>query len=185
MPTIYSTESDGDLEHGFEHVEHSNIRGTFYAGRTFGKQDLASRLTDIEPNEAVEAADQLGQKTAAEAPMVKDLPPPPKNRREMLRHRFAKEFQEAETQHMQTHVQASSFTEVPRDQSRDSAKLASMWVYTYKSDQDGRVSRFKARLVIRGDMEPKTAEDVYAATLAARSFRVLMALTAKYDLETA
>jgi hypothetical protein len=96
-----------------------------------------------------------------------------------------KQFQEAEAEHMQTHKQAGSFTETPKGEARDSIKLGSMWVYTYKADQDGRLAKFKARLVIRGDMEPKTAEDVYAATLAARSFRVLMALTAKYDLESA
>lgn len=179
-PTIYSSEPDREQEQAFEHVEHNTIRGSFYAGRTIGKRDIAARLESLDRSEGLEEAAKR-----PDATLIKDLPPPPKNRREMLRHRFMKEFQEAEREHMQTHKQAESFTEVPKEDARSSVKLSSMWVYTYKADQDGKLVKFKARLVIRGDMEPKTAEDVYAATLAARSFRVLMALTAKYDLDSA
>jgi hypothetical protein len=59
-----------------------------------------------------------------------------------------------------------------------------MWVYTYKFDKHGRFQKCKARLVVRGDQQRGLrTEDTYAATLAARSFRVLMAIAAKFDLE--
>jgi hypothetical protein len=182
-PTIYSVASDQEEDRLFQHVEHNTFRGCFYAGRMIGKQDIASKLSALDLDEVANLSATTEPTT--DAPFVKDLPPCPKNRREMLRHRYAKEFQEAEVEHMQTHREADSFAKVPKNKAKSSTKLGSMWVYTYKPDQDGRLAKFKARLVIRGDMEPKTAEDVYAATLAARSFRVLMALTAKYDLETA
>lgn len=41
----------------------------------------------------------------------------------------------------------------------------------------------KARLVVRGDQQINRTEDLYAATLAIRSFRLLMSIVARFDLE--
>nr|XP_036577167.1 reverse transcriptase domain protein [Colletotrichum truncatum]KAF6784079.1 reverse transcriptase domain protein [Colletotrichum truncatum] len=58
------------------------------------------------------------------------------------------------------------------------------WVFTYKLDQDGYLDRCKARICVRGDLQAKhPLEQTYAATLAARTFRVAMALAAEFDLE--
>src|SRR5436305_13285615 len=59
-----------------------------------------------------------------------------------------------------------------------------MWVYIYKFDKHGRFQKCKAQLVVRGDQQKGLrTEDTYAATLAARSFRVFMAIAARFDLE--
>ena len=58
------------------------------------------------------------------------------------------------------------------------------WVFTYKLDSDGYLLRYKARICIRGDLQPVTEQDTYAATLAIKIFRFLMALTAAFDLDT-
>jgi hypothetical protein len=57
------------------------------------------------------------------------------------------------------------------------------WVFKYKFDKHGFLQKFKARLCVRGDLQPYSHKETYAATLAGRSFRVLMAITAKFDLE--
>ncbi|KAF7567672.1 hypothetical protein PtrM4_142630 [Pyrenophora tritici-repentis] len=57
-----------------------------------------------------------------------------------------------------------------------------MWVFTYKFDEDGLLYKYKARLVVRGDLQEDWG-DTYAATLAARVFRFLMALTAAFGLK--
>jgi hypothetical protein len=57
------------------------------------------------------------------------------------------------------------------------------WVFTYKFDTDGYLDRFKARICVRGDLQPVSNQDNYAATLAAKVFRSLMAITAIFDLE--
>jgi hypothetical protein len=58
------------------------------------------------------------------------------------------------------------------------------WVFTYKFNQDGYLIKYKARIVVRGDLQPKGSLDsTYAATLAAKSFRALMAFAAEHDLE--
>ena len=57
-----------------------------------------------------------------------------------------------------------------------------MWVFTYKFDKDGYLLKYKARLVVRGDLQAQYG-DTYAATLAARLFRALMALACAFSLK--
>ena len=59
--------------------------------------------------------------------------------------------------------------------------LPLMWVFTYKFDEDGYLYKYKARLVVRGDLQDDWG-DTYAATLAARVFRLLMAIAAAFGL---
>ena len=59
------------------------------------------------------------------------------------------------------------------------------WVFTYKIDADGFLTRCRSRIVVRGDLqEESTILSTYAATLAARSFRIACAIAAHFDLET-
>ncbi|KAJ3558539.1 hypothetical protein NPX13_g9684 [Xylaria arbuscula] len=65
----------------------------------------------------------------------------------------------------------------------------SCWEATFNSGRLCTTESFhgmpcKARLVIRGDQQPySSSEETYASTLAGRSFRTLMAIAAKFDLE--
>ena len=57
-------------------------------------------------------------------------------------------------------------------------------VYTYKFNKHKVLQKCKARLVVRGDQEIRSLhKDTYAATLARKSLRVLMAIAACFDLE--
>ena len=56
------------------------------------------------------------------------------------------------------------------------------WVFKYKLDSDGYLQKLKAKLCVRGDLRI-TEEETYAATLAARIFRALMAVAAAFNLE--
>ncbi|KAM4064418.1 reverse transcriptase (RNA-dependent DNA polymerase) [Hirsutella rhossiliensis] len=49
---------------------------------------------------------------------------------------------------------------------------------------DTFLPNLRPRLCVRGDLQQLGDKDTYAATLAGRSFRILMAITAKFDLET-
>jgi hypothetical protein len=66
--------------------------------------------------------------------------------------------------------------------SADGEVLLLMWVFTYKTDGDGYLSRFRARLVVRGDLQAPL-DNTYAATLAIRNFRALIAIANYFDLE--
>jgi hypothetical protein len=57
------------------------------------------------------------------------------------------------------------------------------WVFKYKFDTNGYLKKFKARICVRGDLQ-STEQNMYAATLTARTFRALMAISAMFDLET-
>jgi len=57
------------------------------------------------------------------------------------------------------------------------------WVFTYKFDSDSYLTRFKARILVRRDLEPVSPEETRAITLAHRSFRTIMALVAAFDLD--
>lgn len=56
------------------------------------------------------------------------------------------------------------------------------WIFKYKFDEQEYLLKYKARLCARGDKQ-HTEQDTYAATLAIRIFRALMALAAAFDLE--
>ncbi len=49
------------------------------------------------------------------------------------------------------------------------------WVFTYKIDFDEYLIKYKARIVIRDDLQNvDNAQNMYAATLAAKFFRMMM-----------
>ena len=87
---------------------------------------------------------------------------------------------------MCSHEVKQSWEEVSRhdEQVKDNQILDSMWVYVYKLNKTGHLVKCKARLVVRGDQQQKTlAEENHAATLAARSFRKVLATAARFDLK--
>jgi len=43
--------------------------------------------------------------------------------------------------------------------------------------------KYKARLVVRGDLQPKQDKDIYIVTLVVRVFRFLIAVLVYFDLE--
>ncbi|KAI0997605.1 hypothetical protein K3495_g10583 [Podosphaera aphanis] len=57
-----------------------------------------------------------------------------------------------------------------------------MWVFSYKTGEDGFLASFKARLLVRGDLQ-EPLENTYAATLAIRNFCALIAVANYFDLE--
>ncbi|KAE8548982.1 hypothetical protein EYB25_009365 [Talaromyces marneffei] len=116
--------------------------------------------------------------------LVRDLPPAPKTHRDVESHPLGLLFQKAEIGHLDSHDPAGSWTEVPQSEAQEKQILDCMWVYVYKADKKGRLVKCKARLVARGDQEKEDdMRDTYAATLAARSFRTLMSICARFGLE--
>jgi hypothetical protein len=63
----------------------------------------------------------------------------------------------------------------------DAEILPLMWVYTNKFDDDVYFLKDKARLVVRGDLQVHWG-DIYAATLAAKTFRTLIEMATKFGL---
>lgn len=59
------------------------------------------------------------------------------------------------------------------------------WVYKTKTDEEGNISKYKARLVIKGCAQKKGIdyEEVYSPVIRYTSLRYLLALATKYDLD--
>jgi hypothetical protein len=119
-------------------------------------------------------------------PHRSQLPPLPTYRTKLEDHPMGEMFQEAERAHLASHQEMRSWSEVPLKKIKLTGQqiLDCMWVYTYKLDKHHRLLKCKARLVVRGDQQRNiTSQDTYAATLASRSFRMMMAIAAHYDME--
>ena len=56
-------------------------------------------------------------------------------------------------------------------------------MFDYKFTAEGFLDRLKARLVVCGDQMWWGSNDTYAATLAAKSFRLLLTVIAYFNLE--
>lgn len=121
----------------------------------------------------------------ARSPLHRDelVRPPPDNWRELQNHPAAELFTKAAHLELQTLIAKGTWQEMDRD-AVDSRLLPLRWVFTYKWDKDGFLERGKARICVRGDLQPvNTLQSTYAATLAARSFRIAIAMAAQFDLE--
>ena len=75
-----------------------------------------------------------------------------------------------------------TFKIVPKEEASNEQILLLKWVFKYKLDSDGYLQKLKARLCVYRDLQI-TEEETYAATLAARIFRALMAIAAVFNLE--
>ena len=113
------------------------------------------------------------------------MPPEPRGFKELAKHPYCEFFKTAMVTEIEGLKRKNTWTEVSLDDAVKANKkpIPTMWVYKYKFDEHGWLLKFKARLVARGDLQ-LTNMDTFAATLAARLFRFLMAITAAFDLET-
>jgi hypothetical protein len=113
-----------------------------------------------------------------------DLPAAPKFWNQLRTHPHRVGFQAAATKEITDLRKQETFTSV-LDSSVRSFVIPLMWVFTYKFDDNGYLVKYKARLVVRGDLQRYSIHDeTYAATLASKTFRALMAITAYFDLDT-
>ena len=58
------------------------------------------------------------------------------------------------------------------------------WVFRYKIDEDGYLKSFRSRICVRGDLQPPSDRDTYAATFASKSLCILLVLIARWNLES-
>ena len=123
--------------------------------------------------------------TSSPARLHRDtLPAEPKHYGQLASHPHAAGFHLAIQTEITSLKNKGTWREIPIEQAVQSIPIIpTMWVFKYKFDEDGYLVKYKARLCARGDLQ-HTQQDTYAATLAARIFRALMALVAAYDLET-
>jgi hypothetical protein len=111
------------------------------------------------------------------------LPLLPKTMKQLDTHMFSSQFRRAQEIEWRDLRAKGVFRKTDKTKTTaDGEVLPLMWVFTYKTDSDGYLSRFKARLVVRGDLQAPL-DNTYAATLAIRNFGALIAIANYFNLE--
>jgi hypothetical protein len=113
---------------------------------------------------------------------ISRAPRKPSSHVEAMRHEYVEKWQAAEKAEIESWKEMHVYSETPWLPEYNVIPLK--WVYTYKLDLDDFIIKFKARLVARGDLAPIPNDDVYACTLAYKTFRILLALITYFGLDT-
>ena len=108
------------------------------------------------------------------------LPPPLQFVHEVREHPYAALFWDAMDKEYSALDERGTWTIV--DRPNDTYAVPTMWVSSYKFDDNEYLKQAKARLCVQSNKQVMTFEETCAATLAARSFRTLMALVATFGL---
>ena len=116
-------------------------------------------------------------------PYHHELPDPPQHVGQLRRHQYRQEFEQAMADHLAEHRQFGSWEDAESKDYKGHKVLDSKWVFTYKFDEQGKLVKFKARIVARGDQQPEHELPTRATTLAVAAFRLLLAIVAYFDLE--
>ena len=112
-----------------------------------------------------------------------DLPRAPRSWRELEKHPLGEQFRADAVLELQNLEARNCWRVIPRAEAK-TQPIPLKWVFVYKTDSSGALVRCRSRIVVRGDLqEDATILSTYATTLAARSFRTAMAITAHFDLE--
>ncbi|OWY99380.1 Integrase, catalytic core protein [Phytophthora megakarya] len=110
----------------------------------------------------------------------------PRNRREMLWSKWREFFLMAEIEEMAALKAEGVIKEIPGGEVPEDAHPGStMWVYAVKSDYQGYVVRFKARIVALGNYQCPGIDflETFAPVARMSSFRMLMAIAAELELD--
>ncbi len=57
-------------------------------------------------------------------------------------------------------------------------------MFIYKNDSNDYLTKYKARIVMRDDLQDADSQNVYAVTLTSKIFRMLMTLVVAFHLKT-
>ncbi|KHJ33712.1 hypothetical protein EV44_g3389 [Erysiphe necator] len=111
----------------------------------------------------------------------KNLPPPPQNWHQLQHHPHWNGFTAAARAEFSSLELQGTFRDINQSENK-TRPIPIKRVFTYKFDDDF-FRKYKARLVIRGDLQIPTEKDTYAAKLAVRLYRVALAIASYFNLE--
>jgi hypothetical protein len=102
--------------------------------------------------------------------------------RAMLRHSHVEEF--SKVAQMKYNVIETKKTWKIVDKKDDYKLISLKWIFIYESDSNDFLFKYKARIVIRDDLQKiNNVQNVYAATFALKIFRIMMILVADFHFK--
>ncbi|EDN08977.1 predicted protein [Histoplasma mississippiense (nom. inval.)] len=144
---------------------------------------IAVSIAKDNPNRMINAA--FAEPLSRSEPLKihrSQLPDPPQHWNDINKHPYRDEWINAAKREWDSITQQNTYEIVNRP-SKDTSVIPLHWVFTYKFDDDGYLVKFKARICVRGDLQPVSDLDTKAHTLAARTFRILLAIINAFDLD--
>jgi transposase InsO family protein len=114
----------------------------------------------------------------------------PRNHAEAMRSPDADHWLAAEAAEMVGHAENGTWSELAPGEAvpRDAEVIGSQWVYALVTDAEGRITRYKARLVARGDRQHEgksfDLERLWAPTARYETMRAFLSVCAKKCLRT-
>jgi len=139
--------------------------------------------TRTDPRGHAIAAFMAAMRTKPERRKRADMPAPPLNWTQMKKHPFAQGFHGAATKEFQDLWAKDTFKKVRLSKEEAKNAIPLKWVFTDKFNENSDHDKHKARICVRGDLQKDPGNDLYAATGAYRTFRMLLALVAAFDLD--
>ncbi len=116
---------------------------------------------------------------------TRDLLLKPVKYQELKGYPFKEKFRTDIEIHIKQHrKQLKSWKSVNSANAKNPQILGCQWVFKYKTDKYGQLQKCKARLVVCGNQQKRQDLPTRATTLAIPSLPVLLAVVAKFDLET-
>jgi hypothetical protein len=105
--------------------------------------------------------------------------------RAMLKHFHEKRFRKVAQLEFESIEGRDTWEIMKKSNISDHPKIISLkWMFIYKNDSNDYLTKYKARIVIRSDLQNADSQDVYAATLTSKVFRILMTLVIAFHLKT-
>jgi hypothetical protein len=102
----------------------------------------------------------------------------------MLKHSHEERFRKVAQLEFET-IEDRDTWEIMNKQQAENQKIISLkWIFIYKNDSNDYFTKYKARIVMRDDLQNADSQDVYAVTLTSKIFRVLMTLMIVFHLKT-
>jgi hypothetical protein len=142
----------------------------------------AAFMTEIMTKSAyVNQSDQSNQSNRSH---ISNLPPSSAHWRAMLRHSHAEDFRKAAQIEYEAIENRDIWQIVDRSKNENQQIILLKWIFTYKTDSNDYLIKYKARIMIRDDLQMIDSQNVYAITLASKMFRVLMILMTAFNLKT-
>jgi len=150
-------------------------------------EEVAKDGDDLRTTHAVIAtaiiAEQDSESNFKEKLHRSELPPVPTFWKDLRKHSLGQYFIQDANLELETLAKNDCWTVIDRAKAKY-IPIPLKWVFTYKTNSTGYLYRCRSRIVVRGDLQQDDSVlSTYAATLAARSFRIAMAIAAHFDLE--
>jgi hypothetical protein len=175
--SLYDTKTRGSAEHLNWFLD------TFFPENGEDEGDLQTFHAVYAAAVSQKSATRLKAAPAKPRYHYSDLVKAPRKVTDLKGHPMEAQFWEAMKAEINKLIKKGTWREMDRGKAH-TRPLPLKWVFLYKFDADGFLTSCKARICVRGDLQPyDTWQNTYASTLTARSFRVAMAMMARFDLE--